>query len=237
MACNETWLEILSAWHDGEATTDEVARARAHLPHCSACTASRARFQLLRAALRSAHQFSLHERASPQKPPAPVRRPGRRAIVAGVLVAAAAVLVLARVPSFHQDDAVVVDELEARHLTAVASRVDFESSDPAAVRTWIATDLGHDVDVPIVPGARLLGARRCHLSGRPTVSIMYRRGKEPLSLFLPPAGTAAEVETGLLARARTGCTVAPLGSAVCARPGLFAVAETRGTALAALQSF
>ena len=238
MACNETWLEILSAWHDGEATADEVERARAHLPHCSACLTSRARFQLLRTALRSTHQVSSQERASQEKapPPSPLWRQRGRGMVTGALAVAAVVLLLFRVSSFHQEGTVVLDELEVRHLTALASPIDFESSDREAVRTWIASDLGREVDVPVIPGARLLGVRRCHLSGRPTVSLMYRRGKEPLSLFLPPAGTAAEVETDRLARARSGCTVGPLGSAVCARPGLFAVAETKGTALAGLQS-
>jgi anti-sigma factor RsiW len=133
----------------------------------------------------------------------------------------------------------VVDELEARHLTAFTRAVpcDFESADPAAVRAWIADHLGQEVEVPSVPGARLLGARRCSLSGTPTVSLMYRRGAEPLSLFVSPPGTRTAVENVRLSQATVGCTVGRLGAAVCARPGLFAVAETTGSARAALEAF
>jgi hypothetical protein len=134
---------------------------------------------------------------------------------------------------------VVVDELEARHLTAFARAApcDFESADPAAVRAWITSHLGHEVELPSVPGATLLGARHCSLSDTPTVSVMYRRGDEPLSLFVAPPGTPSAIENAHLARATVGCTVGRLGTAVCARSGLFAVAETVGSAKAALESF
>jgi len=240
MACDETWLEILSAWHDGEASTEEVARARAHLPGCAACRRALDRFRLLRAALRSAHQSSVHEPHGRRQAQAfSLRRPGTPRRAAGALAAAVAALLLVRAWSLHPGGSVVVDELEVRHLTAFARAApcDFESSDPQAVRTWIARNLQREVEVPTIPGARLIGVRRCHLSGRPTLSLMYRRGEEPLSLFFPPAGTAATLEHTLPARSGAGCTVAPLGAAVCSRPDVFAVAETTGTALAALQSF
>ena len=240
MACNETWLEILSAWHDGEASAEEVARARAHLPQCAACRRAMDRFRLLRAALRSAHQDAVQGvRGRKQAQPSALRRPRRPGRVAGALAAAAAALLLVRAWSFHAGGSIVVDELEVRHLTAFARAVpcDFESSDPRAVRTWIADHLGREVEVPTVPGARLIGVRRCHLSGRPTLSLMYRHGEEPLSLFFPPAGAPAALAWIPPAGPPTGCTVGPLGAAVCSRPDVFAVAETTGTALAALQSF
>ena len=232
MACHEAWLEILSAWHDGEATPAEVRQAMAHLPECAACRTARARFRIIGDALRSAHVATVRAR-----PPA-LRRPRRRRVLAAALVAAAAIMVWVHQSSRNGGRA-VVDELEARHLTAFtrAAKCDFESADPAAVRAWIADHFGQEVDVPSVPGARLLGARRCNLSGAPTVSLMYRRGAEPLSLFVPPAGTRTAVENVRLSQATVGCTVGRLGAAVCARPGLFAVAETVGSARAALGAF
>lgn len=232
MACHEAWLEILSAWHDGEATPGEVRQAMAHLPECAACRTARARFQLIGDALRSAHVATVRPRI-----PAPLRTRGRR-VLAGALVAAAAVMVWVHQGARNGGRA-VVDELEARHLTAFtrAAPCDFESADPAAVRAWIADHLGQEVEVPSVPGARLLGARRCSLSDTPTVSLMYRRGAEPLSLFVSPPGTRTAVENGRLSQATIGCTVGRLGAAVCARPGLFAVAETAGSAKAALEAF
>jgi anti-sigma factor RsiW len=232
MACHEAWLEILSAWHDGEATPAEVRQAMAHLPECAACRTARARFEIVGDALRSAHVATVTAR-----PPA-LLRPRRRRVLAAALVAAAAIAVWVNQSSRNGGRA-VVDELEARHLTAFArvAPCDFESADPAAVRAWIADNLGQEVEVPSVPGARLLGARRCSLSGTPTVSLMYRRGAEPLSLFVSPPGTRTAVENVRLSRATVGCTVGRLGAAVCARPGLFAVAETAGSARAALDSF
>ena len=105
------------------------------------------------------------------------------------------------------------------------------------MRAWLASNLGYDVEVTTIPHATLLGARRCTVHGRLTASLLYRRGDEALSLYLPRAGTPIETEATRVSRARSGCTVGRLGAAVCARPGLFAVAETQGTALAAVESF
>lgn len=236
MACHETWLEILSAWHDGEATPEEVARAQAHLPRCAACRTARSRFQLLGDALRSSQRGLDLERGRPVRASAAtVGRPLRRRAVTAALAAAVAAMVWIQ---SRGGGSVVVDELEARHLTAFARSApcDFASSDAAAVRAWIADQFGQEVEVPSVPGAKLLGVRRCNLSGTPAVSLMYRRGGEPLSLFVSPPGTPTDAESIRLAGAKAGCTVGRLGAAVCARPGLFAVAETVGSARAAIDS-
>ena len=237
MACSEEWLEIVSACHDGEATPDEVSRAREHLAGCIPCRTARARFRMLGDALRSAGHNLVEERGAARPITSTALRPVRRRLLAAALVAAVSALVLTH-RNVNRGNSAVVDELEARHLTAFdrASPRDFESTDPAAVRSWIADHFGQSVEVPTVPGARLLGARRCSLSGTTTVSLMYRRGGEPVSLFVPPPGTATAAENVRLAHERVGCTVGRLGATVCARPGLFAVAETAGTALAALDS-
>jgi len=239
MACHETWLEILSAWQDGEATPQEVGLATAHLPKCAACRTARARFQLIGDALRAAHGLPGSQQGVPARARGPtLLQPRGRRVLAAALVAVAAIMVWIHTSS-RNAGRIVVDELEARHLTAF-SRVapcDFESPDPAAVRAWIADHLGQEVEVPMVPGARLLGARRCTLSSTPTISLMYRRGAEPLSLFVSPPGTRTAAENVRLSRAALGCTVGRLGAAVCARPGLFAVADTAGSARAALEAF
>ncbi|HUM11858.1 MAG TPA: zf-HC2 domain-containing protein [Myxococcaceae bacterium] len=240
MACEERWMEILSAWQDGEATVAEIAQVRAHLSGCARCQDSRESFQWIHQAF-----GGLRVEAGPASVPAPRPRPAldsrwhRRwpALTAGAL-AVAAVLTLVWAP-LHQHGSGLVDELEARHLTAFAraSPCEFTSSDPTAVRAWVASNLGYDIEVPTVPHATLLGARRCTVHGGMTASLLYRRGDEALSLFLPRAGTTIDSETARMSRARSGCTVGRLGAVVCARPGLFAVAETEGTALAALESF
>lgn len=235
MACSDEWLEILSAWHDGEAASDEVARARQHVSRCGACQATLRGFERLRTALRA-----LPEEAPARPAPRAGARPRRgwARAGAGALAAAAALALLFWVSPLHRTGASLRDELEAHHLRAFsrASPCEFESSDAGAVKAWVQAHVGYGVDVPSIPGARLLGARRCKLRGVLTASLLYRRGDEALTVFLPRAGTPAEAETVRLAASPSTCTVARLGDHVCARPGRFAVAETTPTALAALES-
>ena len=235
--CDRQWVEILSAWQDGEATDGEVLLARAHLQGCARCRSAQADLQRVHEAfgpLRVGSALRLAPRAVP-RPPAWTPVPRRPLAIAGALVAALAVVLW----SSQRQDAALADELEARHLTAFARSApcDFTSSDPAAVRAWIVGNVGYDVQVPVVRGATLLGARRCTVHGGVTASLLYRRGDEPISLFLPRAGSPAESKAVQLSRVRSGCTVGRLGAAVCARPGLFAVAESQGTAFAAIESF
>lgn len=236
MACSETWFDLLSAWHDGEASADEVERGRLHVAGCSPCRATLEHFGRLRGALRALPD------AGPSIPrPKPAFRRGRRgwaALAAGALAASAALAFAVRVSPLHRDAPPLRDELEAHHLRAFsrASPCEFESSDPGEVRRWLLARVGYDVDVPVIPGAKLLGARRCKLGGVLAASLLYRRGDEALTVFFPPAGSPAEAEAGRLARAHSSCTAARLGDQVCARPGRFAVAETTPTALAALDA-
>jgi anti-sigma factor RsiW len=231
--CDRQWVEILSAWQDGEANDEEVVLARAHLETCARCRAVQAGFERVHAAFAPLRLGSIPQVVTRHVVRAPM--PRRPLAVAGALAAALVVVLW----SSQRHAAVLADELETRHLTAFARSApcDFTSSDPAAVRAWIAGNVGYDVEVPVVPGARLLGARRCTVHGGVTASLLYRRGDEPISLFLPRAGSPAESEAVQLSRVRSGCTVGRLGAAVCARPGLFAVAESQGTALAAVESF
>jgi len=233
-------MEILSACQDGEATAAEVAEVQAHLVGCARCQKSRETFQRIHQAF---GELRLDADSAPLPAPRPSLASGLRTrrrwpvLTAGAL-AAATLVALVWVP-LPRHGSGLADELEARHLTAFARAApcEFSSSDPAAVRAWVASNLGYNVEVPTIPDATLLGARRCTVHGGVTASLLYRRGEEALSLFLPRAGTAIETEATRMSRVRSGCTVGRLGAAVCARPGLFAVAETQGTALAAVESF
>jgi anti-sigma factor RsiW len=237
MACNEEWLEILSSWQDGEATAEELSRAEVHVTSCSSCATTRGEFQRLHAAMRPVASSPLAA-GPPRRQPRVShdhRRPiERRHLIVGTLAAAAGVLAvwgLRRRSAATQ----LVDELETRHRAAFARATpcEFESSDPAAVRAWVEAHIGYDVEVPAIPGATLLGARRCQLEGLTTASVLYRREGEALSVFLPRAGTS--VETATLRLAASGCTVGRLGAAVCARPGRFVVAESPAAARSGLE--
>ncbi len=237
MACDERWFELLSAYHDGEATPHDAARVQDHVAGCTRCAATLDRLGALRGDLRQLREpdvpARVRQRASGLAPPA---RP-RRVASAALAVAAAAAVLFAAWPSARLGHALGA-ELEAHHLKAFAraSPCEFESSDAAAVRRWVAANVGYGVEVPTIPGARLLGARRCKLRGVVTASLLYRRGDEALTVFLPRAGSDAQVEASRLARSGPRCEAGPLGDPVCAREGRFAVAESASTALLALES-
>lgn len=235
MACEQGWLEILSAWQDGEASGEEIARVRAHLAGCGRCRAMRSEIGRLHDAFGPLRTGCPAVASSPSMTLPGRARRSRRWQCAGAIAAALVALLW----SHDRHRTAVADELEVRHLTAFARTTpcEFTSSDPTAVRTWVEANVGYEVEVPEIPGATLLGARRCTVHGGVTASLLYRRGAEPVSLFLPRTGTSAQTEAVRMSRGLPGCTVGRLGAVICARPGLFAVAETRSTALAAIEAF
>ncbi|HET9451061.1 MAG TPA: hypothetical protein VFO83_09280, partial [Aggregicoccus sp.] len=108
-------------------------------------------------------------------------------------------------------------DLERHHLRAFsrAKPCEFESSDPAAVRAWALAQTGEAVEVPRVPGATLLGARRCRLNGRITISLQYRYGNHALTLFAPPADSSAAAQGLAFAQQGPRCTQGPVGERIC----------------------
>ena len=70
-----------------------------------------------------------------------------------------------------------------------------------------------------MPGATLLGARRCRLHGQVTASLLYRHGDGALTLFVPAAGSPAEREAARFAEEGARCTQGPVGERICVAPG------------------
>ncbi|MCI0571734.1 MAG: zf-HC2 domain-containing protein [Myxococcaceae bacterium] len=242
-ACSADWAERLSAVFDGEAGAEERAQVARHTERCVGCRATLARFGPLRAGLqRSARAevaVSPSLRARLERLEAPVRRlsPLRRV---GMGMAAAAVLAVglwAAVPHAGLDGAVALDA-ERHHLKAFARATpcDFASSDPEAVAGWLKAQMGHQVQVPDVPGAVLLGARRCDLAGESVPALLYRHGEDALTVYLPPADSAAAGLALRFARNGARCTEGPLGERICVSPRAtqpaLAVSAQEGLALA-----
>jgi len=229
MACSETWLEILSAWHDGEATPAEVGRVSMHVPGCERCQSTLADFRRIRRAFQGA------PRAGAQDRPARRRRSGR--LLAAAALAAAMLAAIVGAKNLRPETG-LAEQLELRHVQAFSRSpaCEFHSADPAAVGHWLAENVGYEVQVPAIPDAELLGARRCPLNGGMTASVLYRRRGESVTLFLPRTGSPVAEETERLALEVGGCTVGRLGLTVCAQRGRVVTAETRQTALLALQS-
>lgn len=224
-ACSPEWRERLSAWFDGEAQAHERQAVEQHLARCVGCAREAARYAPLREALKAHAATETHvppeltERvARLAPPPRPAFR--RRRWTAGLAAALASVGVLWTSWPSGMNDALAMD-LERHHLKAFsrATPCEFESSDPAAVKAWVEREVGYAVEVPVVPGATLLGARRCRLHGQLSASLLYRHeGGKAMTLFLPPPGSPAAREAASFAGAETRCTQGPIGERICVAP-------------------
>ncbi|WNG58509.1 hypothetical protein F0U59_30005 [Archangium gephyra] len=221
-ACSPEWQERLSAWFDGEVQAHERQAVELHLARCVGCAREAARYAPLSGALKAQAATETHvppelkERVSRL---APRSRPAfrRRRWTVGLAAALASVGVLWSSWPGAMNDALAMD-LERHHLKAFsrATPCEFESPDPAAVKAWVAREVGYAVEVPVVPGATLLGARRCRLHGQLSASLLYRHeGGKAMTLFLPPPGSTAAREAASFAGEETRCTQGPLGERIC----------------------
>jgi anti-sigma factor RsiW len=229
-------------------TEADARRIEAHLAGCAACRRAAEMLGSTRTALADAASKEVPERlraraaaalASPSPSPSPQRRWAWAALGAAAVAATAALFVgLA-----HRElPTAVEDELVSHHLAGFARErpCDFESSDPAAVATWLEAQLGYSVDVSVPAGTRLLGARLCRIEGARTAALMFLHEEKPLTVFVPSEGSEAARTARGFAGEGLRCTSGPLGKAICVkgvgRPTL-AVAEVELSALAStLQS-
>ncbi|MCP3100761.1 zf-HC2 domain-containing protein [Myxococcus sp. K15C18031901] len=224
-ACSPEWQERLSAWFDGECQAHEQREVERHLSRCVGCTREASRYVALREALQ------LHAAAgarAPSRPMAPVRHltarprpaPRRWPVAAGVALALAAAGIAWSSRRGAMNDALAMD-LERHHLKAFSRTMpcEFESSDPSAVRAWVEREVGYAVQVPQVPDATLLGARRCTLHGQLSASLLYRHEQgKAMTLFLPPPGSPAAREAVSFAGGGTRCMSGPVGERICVAP-------------------
>ncbi|WP_426734677.1 anti-sigma factor family protein [Myxococcus faecalis] len=225
-ACSPGWQERLSAWFDGEVSASERREVEQHLPRCAGCAREASRYASLRRTLRTERAMeapvplALAGRVTGLAPRPRWASPSRR-LAAGAAVALAAAGLLWTSWPGGMDEALAMD-LERHHLKAF-SRVtpcEFESSDPAAVKAWVEREVGYPVDVPVVPGATLLGARRCRLHGKLSASLLYRHeGGKAMTLFLPLPGSQAAKEAARFAGDGPRCTRGPVGERICVAPG------------------
>jgi anti-sigma factor RsiW len=205
-SCRPEWSEKLSAWLDGEAEPAERAEVDGHLGRCLVC----------RRAVEAWRALGSRLRAGAVVPPV---RAARRVPSWRALVAVAALLMVGIVATFlsRRPNTPLMDELEQHHFQAFAqtSPCEFQSNDPEAVRAWLQQKVGYAVDVPVVQGATLLGARRCKLDGVLSASLLFRRGDAAVTVFVPPPGGALDPMFAKLTAGGGRCVTGRLGERVC----------------------
>lgn len=239
--CNREWFDSLSAWHDGEVTHEDGQRVEQHLANCAACRRAAALLGETRSALVASAAREVPERVRERVQALVHGRVQRRRrwLTAGAFASVAVAAALALMVSHPATSLApsLRDELVLRHWNGFSREkpCDFESSDPEAVGSWLEERLGYPVSVHIPDGARLIGARLCHITAMRTAAVMYRIDEEPLTVFVPPQDSPAAAMARSFAGDEVRCTTGELGSAICIRSGkqpVLAVADTQPSLLA-----
>lgn len=218
--CSDFWWERLSAWHDGEATAEESAGLEFHLVSCEFCALAAVRFGAITRQLRALGEArdtkDAAARARISQAFSPSRRWKTRAKMAGALAVALAMMIGWLSWPFGINQALAAD-LERNHLKSFsrARPCDFESSEAQVVQRWVASAVGYPVQVPEVPGATLLGARRCRVKGVLTAALLYRKDGQALTLFVPGPQSPTAEDARSFSGGAARCAKGPHGETIC----------------------
>jgi anti-sigma factor RsiW len=204
MNCAECEI-LLHALIDGELDAGHARDVEAHVANCSGCAEKLQAFRAMRDTLAAANlkevaSASLRSRIEAALPAGPARvnaprkfyQPSRRNFFGGfalgtalsAAVAASVVLTVLR-PDQEQT---IADEVVSAHIRSLqpGHLMDVETSDQHTVKPWF--DGKVDVAPPVIDltaeGFTLLGGRLDYIDGEPVASVVYRRRKHIINLFV-----------------------------------------------------
>ena len=204
MNCAECEI-LIHALLDGELDAGHARDVEAHVADCPACAEKLAAFRAMRDAfaatdLKQAAPASLRSRIEAALPAPPVRtgtvaplvRPSRRSFFGGFAAGAALSGALAAslvLTVFRTDpEKTIADEVVSAHIRSLqpGHLMDVETSDQHTVKPWF--DGKVDVAPPVIDltaeGFTLLGGRLDYIDGEPVASVVYRRRKHIINLFV-----------------------------------------------------
>jgi anti-sigma factor RsiW len=207
MNCAECEV-LLHALIDGELDAGHARDVEAHVATCTGCAEKLKAFRAMREAMASAdlkraapaHLRSRIEAALPLPAAAAAEvirprqflRPSRRTFFGGFAVgtalsgAVAATLVLGVLGNDRQQT--IADEVVSAHIRSLqpGHLMDVETSDQHTVKPWF--DGKVDVAPPVIDltaeGFTLLGGRLDYIDGEPVASVVYKRRKHVINLFV-----------------------------------------------------
>jgi len=204
MNCAECEV-LLHALLDGELDAGHARDVETHVAQCPGCTEKLRAFRAMRDAmaranLKEAAPASLRSRIEAALPsPAPrgtatlkSARPSRRMLfggfAAGAVLSAAATASLFLTVVRNDQEQSIAGEVVSAHIRSLQAGhlMDVETSDQHTVKPWF--DGKVDVAPPVVDltaqGFTLLGGRLDYIGGEPVASVVYRRRKHVINLFV-----------------------------------------------------
>ncbi len=202
MNCAECEV-LLHALLDGELDAGHARDVEAHVAQCSGCAEKLRAFRAMRGAmatanLKEAAPENLRSRIEATLPsPEPrvtsalkIARPSRRmffgGFAAGAALSAAASLFLTVIRN--DQEQTIAGEVVSAHIRSLQAGhlMDVETSDQHTVKPWF--DGKVDVAPPVIDltaeGFTLLGGRLDYIDGEPVASVVYRRRKHIINLFV-----------------------------------------------------
>jgi len=204
MNCAECEV-LLHALIDGELDAGHAREVEAHVAACPGCAGKLKTFRAMREAtaradlkeaapahLRSRIEAALPLPAAQGIAPPPFIQPSRRAFFGGFAVGTALAAALAATVVFtvfrNDQEQTIADEVVSAHIRSLqpGHLMDVETSDQHTVKPWF--DGKVDVAPPVIDltaeGFTLLGGRLDYIDGEPVASVVYKRRKHVINLFV-----------------------------------------------------